>query len=69
MEADTGWTSPALLGNPFSSTTINDNFIIQDDDEMTILVRKQLLYSRRNFLTDYTLFRRKNPVDITWMVH
>lgn len=49
MEADTGWTSPALLGNPFSSTTINDNFIIQDDDEMTILVRKQFALLTKKF--------------------
>jgi hypothetical protein len=34
MEVDSGWTSPALLGNPYSQ----HDYIIQDDDEMTILV-------------------------------
>jgi hypothetical protein len=39
MEADTGWTSPAML-NPYNSATYPDNMIVQDDDDMTILVRE-----------------------------
>jgi hypothetical protein len=39
MEADTGWTSPAML-NPYNSASYPDNMIVQDDDDMTILVRE-----------------------------
>ena len=37
LEADTGWTSPAML-NPYSTTSFPDNIIMHDDDDMTILV-------------------------------